>query len=274
MKSNNKFFDTFNCLIGYLFALLALFPIIWMAIAGFKGKTEVLSTPFRFFPKEWLVSNYITIFTDPTFFRALYITFIGAIVFAVLLLIVSSMAAFVFARLDFPFKLALWIYVIFTMMIPSIAILVPSFIVVTKLHMIDTIAVLILPGVASAGGMFFIRQFYLNVPLALEEAAMIDGCSRFRTYLYIFLPMSFAPFVLVGINAFLGYWNSYIWPIMTISNPNLFQIQQFLGNFRSERSSELGLLMAGGTLAAIPIILLFLIFQRFIIQGIKISGIK
>lgn len=184
------------------------------------------------------------------------------------------MSAFVFARLDFPFKSALWIYVISTMFIPAMAILIPSFIVVTKLQMLDTLAVLIVPGIASAGSMFFIRQFYLNIPLALEEAAMIDGSTRFGTYRFIFLPMSFPPFVIVGIGAFLAYWNAYLWPIMTITNPKLYQVMQFLGNFRSERGSELGLLMAGSTLVAIPIIIIFLIFQRYLIQGIKISGMK
>lgn len=161
-----------------------------------------------------------------------------------------------------------------TMFIPGMAILVTSFIVVTKLQMLDTLAVLVLPGVASAGHMFFIRQFYLNIPLALEEAALIDGAGRFKIFSHIFLPMSYPVFVIVGIGSYLGYWNSFVWPTMTITNVNLFQIMQYLATFRSERGTEMGMLMAGSSLAAVPTIVLFLIFQKYIIRGIKISGLK
>lgn len=260
--------------IGILVAITALFPLLWMAIAGFKGKTEVLSTPFKFLPDKWLLENYVDILKDTTFTRSMVITFIGAIIFTILSLIVNSMAAYVFARLEFRFKRIMWLYVIITMFIPGMAIMLTSFIVVTKLNMLDTMAVLILPGVASAGGMFFIRQYYLNIPIALEEAALIDGANRFKIFLHVFMPMSYPVFVIVGVGAYLGYWNSFVWPTMTITNPELFQIAQYLATFRSERSTEMGLLMAGSTMAAIPTVVLFLIFQKYLIQGIKISGLK
>ncbi|MBB6732002.1 carbohydrate ABC transporter permease [Cohnella zeiphila] len=260
--------------VGAAVAVVALFPLLWVVIAGFKGKTEVLATPFKFFPKQWLVENYTDILGDPLFRKTMLVTFGGAILFAVLALFVNASAAYVFARLEFRFKRILWVYVIMTMFIPGMAILLTSFIVVNKLGMLDTLAVLVLPGVASAGSMFFIRQFYLNIPLALEEAALIDGAGRFRIFTGIFVPMSFPVFVIVGIGAYLGYWNSFVWPTMTITNPNLFQIMQYLYNFRSERSSEMGMLMAGSALAAAPTLVLFLVFQKYIISGIKISGLK
>ncbi|CAM3825235.1 carbohydrate ABC transporter permease [Cohnella lubricantis] len=261
-------------IVGGLVAFVALFPLIWVVIAGFKGKTEVLATPFRFFPKQWLTENYAEILGDPLFSRAMLVTFGGAVLFAVLTLLINSSAAYVFARLEFRFKKILWVYVIMTMFVPAMSILLTSFIVVNKLGMLDTLAVLVLPGIASAGQMFFIRQFYLNIPLALEEAALIDGAGRFRIFTSIFIPMSFPVFVIVGIGAYLGYWNSFVWPTMTITNPDLTQIMQYLYNFRSERGSEMGLLMAGTGLAAAPTLILFLIFQRYIIKGIKISGLK
>jgi multiple sugar transport system permease protein len=261
-------------LVGFLFAFLALFPLLWMAISGFKAKTEVLMTPVRILPEAWLFSNYFDILQDQMFIKSMTLTFIGAIVFAVFGLLINSMAAYAFARLEFRFKNTLWLYVIMTMFIPGMAIMVTSFIVVTRLGMLDTLTVLIIPGLASAGYLFFIRQFYLNIPIAVEEAALIDGASRFGIYRHVFLPMSYPPFVIVGIGAFLGYWNAYIWPVMTITNPELFQISQYLAQFRSARGSEFGMLLAGSTLAALPTIGLFLIFQRYIIQGIKISGLK
>lgn len=259
---------------GVIVALLSIFPLFWMALAGFKPETEVLAYPFKFFPSEWDFSNYLSLFQSVEFMRSIGWTLMGAVLFTILILFVNSMAAYVFARLDFPLKNFWWIYVIMTLFIPSMAILIPSYIVVAKLQMLNTLAVLVIPGIASAINVFLIRQFYLNIPVELEEAALIDGASRFKIYWYIFLPLSVPVFVLVGIGAFLGYWNSLIWPIMTISDERLYLIMQLLAYFRSEQNNQWAMIMAGSTIAAIPVIILFLIFQRHLIEGIKISGIK
>jgi multiple sugar transport system permease protein len=262
-------------IISLLVTALAIFPLIWVAIAGFKNAEEVLATPFKFLPRQWLVQNYSNILSDPTFQKALFTTFLGAIAFMVLSLAVNSFAAYVFARLEFRFKRFWWVFVMTTYFIPGFAITITSFVIVNKLGMLDTMAVLILPGVASSFSMFFIRQFYLNVPMALEEAALIDGANRWRIYTRIFLPMSLPPFVIVGIGAYLGYWNAFVWPTMTITNPDLFQIMQYVNNFRSYRASDgMGMLMAGSTLAALPTIILFLIFQKYIVANLKMSGLK
>ncbi len=252
----------------------ALFPLLWMLIAGFKSKTEVIETPFQFFPEVWKWQNYRQILADPTFVRTMVWTFVGAVLYTILSLTVNSLAAYAFARLDFRFKRLLWVVTITTMFIPGMTILLTSFIVVTKLSMLDTLAVLVIPGAANAASIFFIRQFYLNIPQSLEEAAMLDGCGRFKIFLKVVLPLSRPPFVVQGITAFLAYWNSYVWPILTIASPKNFVIQQYLAGFRSERTTELGLLMAGSVLAAAPVVIIFLIFQRQIIGNIKISGMK
>ena len=137
--------------VALFFTLLALFPLVWVIIAGFKEKTEVLSTPFRFLPRQWLAANYLDILKDAAFQEAMLTTFGGALLFAVLSLAVNSAAAYVFARLEFRFKPLMWLYVITTMFIPGMAILLTSFIVVNELAMLDTFAVLVLPGIASAG---------------------------------------------------------------------------------------------------------------------------
>lgn len=259
---------------GLVFLVAALFPLAWMVIAGFKSKTEVIQTPFQFFPEVWKWENYAQILSDPTFTLTMGWTFMGAILFTLLSLTVNSLAAYAFARLEFRFKRTIWTIVITTMFIPAMTILLTSFIVVTKLSMLDTLAVLVLPGAASAATVFFIRQFYLNIPASLEEAAMLDGCGRFAIFIRIFLPLSKPPFVVMGITSFLAYWNSYVWPILTITSPERYVVQQYLATFRSERSTELGLLMAGSVLAAAPVVILFLIFQRQIIGNIKMAGLK
>lgn len=257
-----------------IIVLLALFPLAWMVISGFKIRTEVVSTPFQFFPEVWHWENYSQILADPEFLRTLVITGIGAVVFTTGSIAVNSMAAYAFARLEFAGKRFVWPAVLMTMFIPGMTILLTSFIVVTNLHMLDTLAVLIIPGMAAAAHIFFVRQFYLNIPSSLEEAAVVDGCGRWGVYLRIFLPLSKAPFVVVGITSFMAYWNNFVWPVMTITSPELYQVQQYLAAFRGERSSELGLLMAGSACAAMPIIVIFLIFQKQIIANIKMAGLK
>ncbi|WP_448256506.1 carbohydrate ABC transporter permease [Microbacterium aurum] len=268
------FYAIGKAIAGIVFILAALLPLAWMVVAGFKSKTEVLQTPFQFFPEVWKWENYAQILADPTFVRTMAWTFGGAVLFTLLALTVNSLAAYAFARLDFRFKRTLWVLVITTMFIPGMTILLTSFIVVTRLSMLDTLAVLVIPGAASAGTIFFIRQFYLSIPASLEEAAMLDGCGRFQIFVRLFLPLSKPPFVVMGITAFLAYWNSYVWPILTITTPERYVVQQYLATFRSERATELGLLMAGSTLAAAPVVILFLIFQRQIIGNIKMAGLK
>lgn len=275
-RSTGPFGTVMRYLFSALIVLAALFPLAWMAISGFKARNEVVSSPFQFFPDVWQPQNYVEILQDPAFVRSMAVTFGGALLFAALSLTVNSMAAYVFARLEFSFKRLLWVLVLLTMFIPGMAILLTSYIVVTRMGMLNTLAVLVIPGATAAVHIFFIRQFYLGIPTSIEEAALIDGAGRWRIFTDVFLPMSKPVFVVVGITSFLAFWNAYVWPIMTITEPNspLTQIQQYLATFRSERRVEYGMLLAGSTLAALPVITLFLIFQRYIISGIRISGIK
>ncbi|MFG1948491.1 carbohydrate ABC transporter permease [Nonomuraea sp. NPDC048826] len=260
--------------VAVVFIVATLFPLAWLAMAGFKAKTEVVATPFQFFPEMWRWDNYAQLLADEAFVRSLGFTFVGASLFAALSLVVNALGAYAFARLDFAFKRTVWVIVITTMFVPGIAILLTSFIVVTQLGMLDSLAVLVLPGAAAGVQVFFLRQFFLAVPASLEEAAQLDGAGPWRIFRHIFIPLSKGAFVVVGATSFLLFWNSYIWPVLTITEPELFPIQQYLATFRSERSSEHGLLMAGSTLAALPVILLFLIFQRHIIRGVRIAGFK
>ncbi|HVU79235.1 MAG TPA: carbohydrate ABC transporter permease [Gaiellaceae bacterium] len=274
MTSRRFAVNAFSNAFALLICLTILFPLAWMAMAGFKGRTEVLRTPFQFFPDTWNPHNYSAILHDHQFMRAMTVTFIGAVLFTIGSLFVNSLAAYAFARLDFPFKTFWWVVCITPMFVPAMAILLTSFQVVTKLHMLNTMTVLVLPGIASSLQMFFLRQFYLNYPSSVEEAALIDGANRWQIFLRIYLPQSKAPFVVVGTGSFLAFWNSYVWPVLTITNPDLTQIMQVLGNFRSDRGNDWGMLMAGSTIAALPTIILLLIFQRYIVKGVRIAGMK
>ncbi len=277
MKSNVKnvlFTYMFNAMVFLVISLCALFPFVWMIISSFKGHADIVAMPMRFFPTKWLGENYVTLLSGGKFYHSLVLTFTLGITFTLGTLLINSMAGYAFARVEFPMKKILWPMVLLTMFIPGISVLITSFIVVVRLGMLNTAWVLILPGLASGGHIFFIRQFYLNFPLALEEAAMIDGCTRFKTYMRIFLPASLPVFVIVGVGAFLGYWGNYLWPVMTISDEKMYQIMQLMQFFRSEKNLKDGVILAGAMITSIPPILLFLIFQRYIVEGIKIAGLK
>jgi len=264
----------FHILVFLIVGFCALFPLFWMVVSSFKAHADIVAMPMRFFPTKWITDNYAKLLSGGAFSRSLLLTTGLGALFVIGTLIVNSMAGYAFARLEFPLKKVLWPMVLITMFIPGISILITSFIVVVRLGMLNTIWVLILPGLASGGHIFFIRQFYLNFPLSLEEASMIDGCTRFQTYFRVFLPSSLPVFVIVGVSAFLGYWGSYLWPVMTISKQSLYQIMQLMQFFRSERNLRDGVILAGAVITSIPPVVLFAIFQRYIVEGIKISGLK
>ncbi len=258
---------------------IILFPIIWMLPAAFKSRREIWQIPNTFWPENFTWSNFEKIFTldhnGYNFMQSLGATLLVASVSVVCSLAVNMIAAYVFARLEFRGKKFLWVYFIATMFIPSITILLTSIRVVSVLGMTDTIWVLIVPGLVSGYNVFFFRQFYLGMPASLEEAAAIDGCSPLKIFLRIFLPMSVTPMIIIGVSTFMGYWNSFMWPTLTIvNNSSLAQVMQVIRVLKTSYSGEYGVVIAATLLAIIPPLLIFAIFQKKIVAGIAISGLK
>ncbi len=263
--------------IALVVSAISLFPLVWMIISSFKEAKEVLkANPLRFFPTVWVRENYVKLFEETTypFLQAMQSTALVAVSAALLSVTINSMAGYAYARLNFRGKTLLWRLSIFTMYIPGITILVTSFVVVNSMGLLDTYWVLILPGLASAYSIFFFRQFFLNMPMATEEAALIDGATRFRIFLSVFIPNAKSPYVIMGTGAFLGYWNSFLWPAMTVTNTQYLQVMQVIRSYNNMYSNAYGVVLAGSALAALPPIIVFLIFQRHIVKGLMISGIK
>jgi multiple sugar transport system permease protein len=275
-KTSKKIEKVVFSIIALIIAFLAIFPLIWMALASFKTKKEIFAVPLKIFPEKFTLDNFAVIFGDKSvsFVRSLCVTFIVAVIAVFLSLLINMMAGYVFARMNFHFKKFLWVYCIISMYIPGMTIQLTSFLVVHRLGMLDTLAVLILPGVVSGYNIFFFRQFFLNMPLSLEEAAMIDGAGRLRIFFNIFVPLTKGPMVVLGAGTFIGYWNSFIWPSMTITQPRYMQIMQIIRSMRSVYSTNFGAVMAGTSIAVIPPIILFFIFQKQIVEGVVLSGIK
>jgi multiple sugar transport system permease protein len=271
-----------NILLGLVLIIVCaiiLFPIIWMIPAAFKGRREIWQLPNTWWPTTFTWDNFVKVLTSDlngyNFLSSLGYTLLVSVISVVLSLFVNMLAAYVFATMNFRFKNVLWWYFLTTMFIPGITILLTSVRVVNILHMTDTIWVLIIPGVVSAYNIFFFRQFFYGIPVSLEEAATIDGCSRWKIFYKVFLPMSSTPMVIIGVTTFMGYWNSFVWPSLTIvNNTKLAQVMQVIRILNSNYSSNYGIVIAATLMAiAIPI-LLFSIFQKKIIAGIAISGLK
>ncbi|MBR1581894.1 MAG: carbohydrate ABC transporter permease [Bacilli bacterium] len=267
-------------LICLIVVAIILFPIIWMLPAAFKGKVEIWALPNTWLPKVFKFDNFEKIFSDNlmndiSFVSSLGATSLVSVIAVVCSLIVNMFAAYVFANFEFRGKNFLWYYFLITMFIPGITILLTSIRVVSVLKMTDTIAVLIIPGLVSAYNIFFFRQFYFGIPRSLEEAAIIDGCSRFRIFFKVFLPMSVTPMVIIGVSVFMGYWNSFMWPTLTIvNNSAIAQVMQVIRQLNSTYSGEYGVVIAATLISILIPLTLFTIFQKKIIAGIAISGLK
>ncbi|MDR3319279.1 MAG: carbohydrate ABC transporter permease [Clostridiales bacterium] len=270
--------------VAAIVVLSCIFPLFWLYTSGFKIPSDFLSYDFRLFPSQWTADNYSGLITDnlsgaylpkySSVVQSVYATLTVASVALVLSLFTNSAAAYVFARLNFKGKKIVWLYYAVTMFVPNMAVMIPCYQIVSSLGMLNTFWGLTLPGVPYVWSIFFYRQFYLSVPRSLEDAARVDGCGRIRIYFRIFLPLSGTPFVIMGISVFQGFWNSYIWPIMTVDNPMLMQLNQLISYFKSSQGTQWHYLIAGSALASVPLIVLLVVFQKFIIQGVKISGIK
>ena len=276
MKTKKREFTVFSILLCFLLTMLFVFPLVWMAVSAFKLDREVWAYPFRFFPDRWILNNFKTLFTTQRvdFPQAVNNTAFVALTHVVLSLGIETMAAYAYARLDFPYKKLLWRITLFTMFIPNIAILLTSFVVVKQLGLLNTLWVCIIPSLAGAYHIFFYRQFFLNIPLSMEEAALVDGASRFRIYWSVFLPNAKAPMVLLGMGTFVACWNSFVWPSLTLSDVSKYQIMQVIRSFRNQYSEAYGVVMASSVLGALPPLIVFLFFQKFIVKGMLISGLK
>lgn len=276
MKKNARGLRVLMVAVFLIVAFTTLFPLFWMVISSFKKNADIIAMPLRFWPTQWILDNYSTILFSKNYNMSytLVYTLALAAAFTVLTLIVNSVAAYGFARMEFRGKKLLWAVVMVTMFIPGISTLVTSYLVVVKLGMVNSVWVLVIPSLAGSGMIFYMRQFYLNFPLSLEEAALVDGSTPLRNFFYIFLPASVPAFIIQGVGAFLGFWNSYLWPAITLSDAELYPVMLTLQFFKSQQAMKDGVVLAGAVITSLPPIILFLVFQKYIIEGIKMSGLK
>lgn len=256
-----------------IIAIVTVFPVLWNVSGAFKkaGDTGYMSS---FIPKNFTLFNFVIIFENNDFLSYIGNTFIYASVVTIGSLIIQSMAGYALARLKFPGRNLVFMTILSTMMIPFSVIMIPLFLIVKTFGWVDSLTALIVPELVTPFGIFLLRQFYMGIPRELEEAGKMDGLSYFGIYFKIILPLSKPILSALGIFTFLGCWNNYLWPLIVNSSKENWVITTGIASFATEYSVEWNLIMAGTTVAMIPTILLFILFQKQLVEGIKMTGIK
>lgn len=258
----------------YLFALIIAAPFIWMILTSFKDMGEIYVYPPKWLPEKFNFDNYIKAFTAAPFGRYYLNSLIVAFTVTLGQLVTCSMAAFAFARLKFKGRDLLFYVFLGTMMIPYNVTMIPSFMVLYWLGWIDSYYALIVPGLASAFGTFLLRQFFITIPRELEEAAYIDGASRFQVLRKIIIPLARPALATLAIFTFMGVFNDFIWALIVINSEQMQTVQLGLAIFRDRYLTEWDLLMAGSVTAVLPILIVFFFAQKYFIKGITLSGLK
>lgn len=265
-------------------ALVFVLPLVQMVLTSVMTDSEINRFPPRFWPSHisfgtkvglsHVAGGYIGLFTETPVLRWLGNSVIVSSISVVSHLVLCSMAGYGFARLRFHGRQVSFILLLGTIMIPVQLLLVPTYVMFARLGLIDTLAAAFVPWLASAFGIFLMRQFFLSLPSELEDAARIDGCSTFGVFWRIVLPLAKPALATLTVFTLLGAWNDLVWPLIAINNENNYTIQLGLANFQGTRRTQWSLLMSGNVLATMPLVLVFLVAQRQFIATMTFSGLK
>ncbi len=255
-------------------ALIMILPFLWMLSTSVKTLEQVFVWPPDFLPDVLQWGNYTRIMEAIQFGRYTLNTMKIASIVTLGQLFTCSLAGYAFARLRFPGRETLFIIYLATMMVPGQVTMIPNFIVMRVLGLVDSHTGLILPGLTSAFGTFLMRQFFLSFPNDLEDAARLDGCTPFSLYWRILLPLSRPILATLAVMTFTGTWNDFQWPLIMVSSAEKRTLQVGLSYLISPNATDWPLLMAGSVMTLLPIIVLFFFAQKYFIQSIKMSGLK
>jgi multiple sugar transport system permease protein len=262
-----------------LIGAVLFLPFILAALGTFKTDAEIIAFPPKLFPEQWLVENWTKVWNTDlgnggTFPRWLFNTAFLSVTVAVLEVIFCSMAAYAFARLEFPGRDLVFNFMLATLMIPTAVTLIPAYVLMTKLRLINTFWSLILPGAVSAGSIFMLTQFFRSLPKDLEEAAFIDGANHSQIYREVLLPLARPALLTVFILQFQAMWNNFLQPLLYLNTPDKYVLNVALSIFQQQFKAQWNLTLVGAMFNAIPIMILFFIFSRYYIEGVAYTGIK
>lgn len=260
-------------ILGLTVALLFLIPLGWMFLTSLKENQAIFREPFL--PSVWRFDNYLAAWNAAPFGRYLLNSLFISSSITALVLLTSCLAGFALARKPFPGRKVIFMMVLGTLMIPFDVLLVPNYLTVHRLGLLNTYAALIIPFAASGFGIFLMRQAFKQTPVELEEAARIDGASPLRILFNIFIPVNLAQLSALAVLTFLGAWNALVWPlIVTTRNTSIRPVQVGLSSFLSEEGSNIPLMMAATAIAVAPVLIAYIFAQKWFIKSAASSGLK
>ncbi|MFD2706207.1 carbohydrate ABC transporter permease [Salibacterium lacus] len=264
----------FLTILMYFMVFLFIFPILWLLLSSFKPGGELFDYPLSFLPEEPTIENYEYAWTTMNFLRYFVNTSIVTVVTTVLTILASASCGFALAKYKYKWLSVFFICILATTMLPTEVIMNPTFTVIQTLGLYDSLAGLIVPSISTATGIFMFRQFFLTVPDDLLESARIDGASEGKTFFRLMLPISKPIIITLAIFSFQWRWNDYIWPLIVISSPENYTLQIALRNIVGANSIDWPLLLSASVISILPMVVLFFVFQRYIMDSQATSGLK
>lgn len=269
---------------GFKYILLAvicalfIFPLVWALACSVKPEAEILSYPPKWVPARFTMSNYTTVLEKYPYLAWGKNSVITAVSGTLLILVFSSLASYAFGRFNFKGRKVLYGLVVAMLLIPIQAYMIPLYLMCAKLGLLNSYAAIILPSAANVTSIFILTSFFHELPKEFEEAARIDGCNEFRTFAQIMIPLSKAALSTVTILTFISNWNSFLWPMIATRDDNMktlpVGIAQFMGSVNSNAQFQYGTALSACCMAVVPTLIVFILLQRYFVEGIASSGIK
>jgi multiple sugar transport system permease protein len=259
-----------------LLSLVIVGPLLFILVTSFKNQADATGSPPTWIPKVFTGQAYDAILgsEETPVLRWFMNSMLAAIGNAAIVVSTSALAAYPLARMEFRGKKIVFWAIISTLFIPPVILTIPNYLIVGNLRWLDTLAAVIIPTAASAFGVFFLRQFFLTLPRELEEAALIDGANRFQTFWRVVLPLSRPALITLGLLAFLTNYNDFLWPVYVLFSPENQTLPAGLSTLQSANSVRYDLLTAGAVIASVPVLIIYVLAQRYIIEGVSRSGLK
>ncbi len=261
-------------MIAAMIALIAMVPFFWMLSTSFKSRSALMSLPIEWIPSEPTLAAYKKVFTQFPFGRAMFNSVFIAVSYTLITLLSSSMAAFAFAKIRFPLANGLFKLYLASMMIPTQVTLIPLFVIMSRLGLINTYGSVILPSLFRAFAVFLLVQTIRSIPNDFLEAARIDGAGLFRTYWQVVLPLCAPTLATLCITTFMDSWNDFLWPLVMLSDRNLMTLPLALNTLNGQYATEYNVLMAGSLISMLPIILVYIFAQKYFKSGLMAGGVK
>ncbi|HEX6541699.1 MAG TPA: carbohydrate ABC transporter permease [Ktedonobacterales bacterium] len=257
------------------YAIFSLLPFVFAILSSFKPEAEVLAQPPTLFPQHLTLQNYKDVLQSQEFPFPNYIlnSLIYAVATAALNVVLGAMAGYAFGRMQFPGKNVLFAMTLAVLMIPPSLIMIPKFLVANSLGLVNNLGALIIPAAVTPTSVFLMTQFLKTLPRELEESAVIDGASRFRTFWQIIFPLIRPAMITVAIFQFQGAWNDFMWPLLVMADKDKYTLTVGLTFFKGVHFTQFGLLLAGAAINTAPLVVIFFIFQRYFMRGISTSGL-